>query len=278
MRTAILLAAFVGLSSAHLAARDGSSATATAAAAATIVTNCVKPGTVALTFVRLLLLSVFQADTFVQDDGPYKYLSQILDILENAGAKGTFCVNGYNWGCIYDDLYTTYLERAFDGGHQVASHTWSHPDLNNLPRPQSELPSILPRHIDDALHKILGVIPKYFRPPYGNCNMTVLQILTENNKTALTWNVDTGDSDGNTPAQCETAFDNGMKGKNRAIVLNHETNNDTVNQVLPDMIKKLKAQNYSMVTVADCLGDSQPYLSVDQAAARDWSWTCEEEQ
>jgi hypothetical protein len=75
MRTAILLAAFVGLSSAHLAARDGSSATATAAAAATIVTNCVKPGTVALTFVRFLLLSVFQADTFVQDDGPYKYLS-----------------------------------------------------------------------------------------------------------------------------------------------------------------------------------------------------------
>jgi hypothetical protein len=35
------------------------------------------------------------------------------------------------------------------------------------------------------------------------------------------------------------------------------------------MIEKLQAQSYSIVTVAECLGDSQPYLSVGQAAVRD---------
>jgi hypothetical protein len=55
MHTAVLLAAFVGLSSAHLSARDGSSATATATAVATLITNCATPGCVALTFVSFLL-------------------------------------------------------------------------------------------------------------------------------------------------------------------------------------------------------------------------------
>jgi hypothetical protein len=41
------------------------------------------------------------------------------------------------------------------------------------------------------------------------------------------------------------------------------------NQTLPYIIEKLKAQKYSMVTVAECLGDSQPYPSVGPAAERD---------
>lgn len=41
-------------------------------------------------------------------------------------------VDGRNFGCIYDATSAASLKNAYDHGHQVASHTWSHKDLTTL--------------------------------------------------------------------------------------------------------------------------------------------------
>ncbi len=77
------------------------------------------PGTVALTF----------------DDGPSEYTATVLSLLDKYDAKGTFFICGANnikgqidrvdeWGEV--------LQRMLDGGHQLASHTWSHYDLSKI--------------------------------------------------------------------------------------------------------------------------------------------------
>jgi peptidoglycan/xylan/chitin deacetylase (PgdA/CDA1 family) len=79
-----------------------------------VITSCKVPGTVAMTF----------------DDGPYKFTNQLLDQLKDAGVKATFFVNGHNIGDIYQ--YDWVVKRAYNEGHQIASHTWSHADLTRL--------------------------------------------------------------------------------------------------------------------------------------------------
>lgn len=58
------------------------------------------------------------------DDGPGRYSAAILDTLKAHGAKATFFMNGYNiW------IYASQVQRMVAEGHQVANHTYNHPDL-----------------------------------------------------------------------------------------------------------------------------------------------------
>jgi hypothetical protein len=59
-------------------------------------TTCSRPGLAALTF----------------DDGPYDYENEISDYLHARQIKGTFFVNGYNYGCIYDEANVQRLKRS----------------------------------------------------------------------------------------------------------------------------------------------------------------------
>ncbi|KAF9091968.1 hypothetical protein BGX23_004760 [Mortierella sp. AD031] len=81
---------------------------------ATVVTRCTIPGTIALTF----------------DDGPFLYTNGLLDILHSRAVKATFFFNGNTYGRIED--FAASVKRAYQDGHQVASHTWDHKDLTSL--------------------------------------------------------------------------------------------------------------------------------------------------
>jgi len=71
-----------------------------------VITKCASPGMLALAY----------------DDGPYQYTAALVDILDKAGAKGTFFWTGTLYGCIYKQQAA--VEKAFAGGHQIASHSW----------------------------------------------------------------------------------------------------------------------------------------------------------
>ena len=58
------------------------------------------------------------------DDGPGRYSAAILDTLKAHGVKATFFMNGNNiW------IYASQVQRMVAEGHQVANHTYNHPDL-----------------------------------------------------------------------------------------------------------------------------------------------------
>jgi hypothetical protein len=83
------------------------------AASATIIESCTIKGVAALTF----------------DDGPGEYTGQLLKFLAKEKVKVTFFVNGENAGNILKEPFKSYVKTAYDAGHQIASHTWSHEDL-----------------------------------------------------------------------------------------------------------------------------------------------------
>ncbi|KAG8766285.1 Carbohydrate esterase 4 protein, partial [Serendipita sp. 397] len=101
---------------------------------------------------------------YTWDDGPYTAHADIRTAFNNVGGKTTFFVNGDNWSCIYDQANVDRLRASFQQGHQIASHTWSHRNLATLS--EAEIDYEIQR-LDEAFIKILGVRPKFLRPPYG---------------------------------------------------------------------------------------------------------------
>ncbi|KAF9577601.1 hypothetical protein BGW38_007088, partial [Lunasporangiospora selenospora] len=107
-----------------------------------VYTTCTEPNTFSISF----------------DDGPSEWTPELLDLLKAAGLKVTFFINGNNQACIYDAAVQSTLKRAIKDGHQIASHTWSHPDLTTLSVSAIQTEMI---RLENSIMEVLGVKPRY---------------------------------------------------------------------------------------------------------------------
>lgn len=232
------------------------------AADITVISNCVTPSTVALTF----------------DDGPYIYTTELLATLKTAGVNATFFMNGNNYGCIYDQANVDIVNAVKAAGHQIASHTWSHPDLAKIPIAQVTKEMT---RLDEAFKKVAGVVPKYMRPPFGSGadNAAIKSAIAKVGYTKMVlWDLDPSD------AVVGTKFENEVKQYTNAapppashISLNHDIIESTVKKLVTEEIKILKDKGFtSFVTVGTCLGETEDlwYQFVGAPSVRDATWTC----
>ncbi|KAF9339820.1 Carbohydrate esterase 4 protein [Linnemannia elongata] len=172
--------------------------------------------------------------------------NKLLDILDREQVKATFFVNGNNNGCIYDPAVRAAIRRAYNSGHQIASHTWSHVALTTQTPAQITTQM---RRVEQALLELIGVVPRYMRPPYGD---------------------DADIDDNNTPHKLSDAELARLEQANVTNVVNahpkganhmqlmHDTYQRTVTQLTPWSITYIKGLGYKLVTVAECLGDTDP--------------------
>ncbi|KAF9087968.1 Carbohydrate esterase 4 protein [Mortierella sp. AD031] len=121
------------------------------------------------------------------DDGPGQLTDELLDALEEQNLQVTFFMNGDNWSCIYRPETQRLLKRAYNAQHQIAAHPWSHRDLDALS--DDEIRQEMLR-IEEAFRQILGAVPRYMRPPYGQHGERVRRILEEMGYIIVLWDVD----------------------------------------------------------------------------------------
>lgn len=200
----------------------------------TVITSCTEPNTIALTF----------------DDGPYVNEPTILDALEAAGAKATFFVTGNLYDCIYNNADT--LKAAYDAGHQVASHTWSHTDLASLS--EDEITTEMTK-LETAFANILGVKPTYMRPPNGSTGGSASSAVGALGYRLVTWDIDSGDWNDLSVSESQAAFEQADTSSSH-IALMHETIDSTANELVPWVLEWAASNNLTMVTVAECVGDA----------------------
>ncbi|KAF9570577.1 chitin deacetylase, partial [Mortierella alpina] len=119
------------------------------------VTFCPKTGTWGLTY----------------DDGPSPDSPRLYDELKKHNTKATLFIVGSR-----AISYPEVLKRAYNEGHQIAIHTWSHPSMTGLSNEQivAEL-----KWTEKAIFDIIGVTPLYWRPPYGDVDARVRNIATQ---------------------------------------------------------------------------------------------------
>lgn len=115
---------------------------------------------------------------FTFDDGPHPlYTKQVLDIFRSVNGKATFFMIGQEM-----DSYEVIAREVHAAGHEIANHTYSHPDLTTLKLEEvrAEL-----QQADERIHRLTGKPVQNFRPPYFSVNEDILSLAGEFGYTSI---------------------------------------------------------------------------------------------
>ncbi len=197
-----------------------------------------------IVYVRCEVKQPVVALTF--DDGPHPdFTPRLLDTLKKEGIKATFFMVGR---CVV--TYPDIVKRMVDEGHEVASHSWSHPLLTSLSN--TGLDSQM-RKTHDAIVKACGVAPVLYRPPYGASRLSQRKrIHDEFAYLSILWDVDP--LDWQHPRTAQKVHDRVLAQTTAgSIILCHDIHETTVD-AMPATIRDLKARGLGFMTVSQLIG------------------------
>ena len=201
----------------------------------------------AITFNSVHVDGPYIAMTF--DDGPSATLTpKLLDILAAHHIKATFFVLGEMVA-----EHPEILARAAREGHEIASHSWSHPNLAKMS--QEGVRSQLQR-TDDEIKSAAGKRPTLFRPPYGSITERQKRwIHDEFGYDIILWDVDPLDWRRPGPAVVRNRIL--KETRPGSIVLSHDIHPGTI-EAMPSTFDQLEAKGFKFVTVSELLGMATP--------------------
>lgn len=185
------------------------------------------------------------------DDGPSQAVTTlILDVLKQENVKATFFVLGLNV-----NKYPEIVKRAYDEGHYIANHGYSH----NYKKLYISAQSVLEEYnkTENAIQTAIGN-SKYsshlFRFPggykdgsYTNIKKQAGKLLNNNNISYIDWNVLTGDAQGaNTKEEILANIKKYTKNKGNIVILMHDSSSKILTyETLSEVIKYLKNAGYT---------------------------------
>lgn len=168
-------------------------------------------------------------------------IDNILKILEENNTKITFFMVG-DWIEKYPDA----VKKIFNAGHEIGSHSDTHPHVNNLSY-EENIEEI--EKSNDKIEKITGNRTNLYRTPYGEYNQTVIQSAKDSGYYAIHWSLDTLDYTGLTGNEMWNRIKNVESGD---IILMHNGTEHTADSL--DMIlKNIKEKNLEVVKVSDLI-------------------------
>lgn len=179
------------------------------------------------------------------DDGPSAFTDHLLDELDGFGIPATFFMLGQN-----ARAFPETVRRALAEGHEVESHSYSHPNLKTLSpqRRRAELERT------NEILRALGAEPRLLRPPYGAQDAQLVSLAAELGLRVITWSLDSLDwkrlpeDYTRIPNVRGRAFGTGHL---RGIFLFHDIHKGTVDD-LPRIVSQLRAGGCQrFVTVSD---------------------------
>jgi nucleoside-diphosphate-sugar epimerase/peptidoglycan/xylan/chitin deacetylase (PgdA/CDA1 family) len=175
------------------------------------------------------------------DDGPDPvYTPRMLDIFREHAVKATFFVVG---GAA--EQYPGIVRRMKNEGHEVGSHSYSHPYFNKLSWAGAIREVGMTRWV---LQHILGEECNLFRPPHGKLSFRSLIPAWSAGQQVVMWNVDLKDYRASTGAVEEqldrTSFSSGD------IILYHGVNEPAL-KALPRVIEAARSHGREAVTISN---------------------------
>lgn len=174
---------------------------------------------------------------------------KVLDVLKKHNQKATFFLSG-PWAKRYEDI----VKRIVSEGHEIASHGQEHDNLSQLGK-ESVRNNIQSAH--DILAKVSGTTPKFFRPPNGDYDDTVVLTAKELGYETVIWSVDSVDwKNPGVSYIVERVSKLSFRG---AIILFHASDSAReTHEALPMVLENLKTAGYEVMTLGALLGTGKP--------------------
>lgn len=167
----------------------------------------------------------------------------ILSALRTAGVHSTFFLTG-KWS----EQNPALVRRMAAEGHEIANHTYSHPDLRKLT--DEQIADQLAK-TDEILRRTAGQgVSSYFRPPFGGRDKRVLSAASQAGYSAVYWSLDSWDSfkKGITSREISERVLGRVEGGD--IVLMHCGSAATA-QALPGIIEELRRRGLEPATISE---------------------------
>jgi len=183
------------------------------------------------------------------DDGPLeKYTPEILDILREKSVAAAFFCTGKALHSSRDIAQRIVIE-----GHIIGNHTWGHSDFFDFysaGRMAAEISDTT-----ELIELITGKKPRFFRPPYGVTNPHLSKAVKKLGLVSIGWTFRTFD----------TVIKDRQKIIDRTIcklvdgaILTFHDYNETVVDILPDIIDSIRNLGYTIVPLHRLIGE-KPY-------------------
>lgn len=193
------------------------------------------------------------------DDGPSKKVTiPILDLLKEQDIKATFFVLGSRV-----DLYPEIVKRAYDEGHYIANHGYSH----KYSQIYNSASSVLDEYnkTNQAVKNALGnqeYNTNIFRFPggsvggkYQDIKEEAKELLEQNNIATVDWNALTGDAEGlKTEEELLNRLKETTQNKTSVVILMHDAGDKSYTyNALPKVIEYLKQEGYEFRNFYDII-------------------------
>lgn len=179
---------------------------------------------------------------FTFDDGPNaKYTEEVLAVLEKYDAHATFFIVGEH------SKFTRageVMKKVLNAGHEIASHTYSHPNLTKLTAEQIKDEE---KKTSDRIFELCGVRPTMMRAPGGSYNSDVLAAVSY---PLIGWTVDTLDWKHQDPKQALEYLK--AQVKDGGIILMHDRI-PTSAEIAETLLKWLYDNGYKVVSVSELM-------------------------
>ncbi|KAI1318395.1 chitin deacetylase [Mortierella claussenii] len=200
------------------------------------------------------------------DDGPSVATRDMMQFLNEKKMTATFFIVGSRV-LEYPDI----LKEQVAQGHHIAMHTWSHAGLTTLTNHQivAEI-----RWSEKIIRDVTGLTMKYVRPPYGDTDNRVREILRQMGYTTVIWSKgwDTNDwrmlqnqiqehdiLQGFTSNLANRAtIQSSSGGPGGPITLEHDLTSATI-ALSKKLIPMAEGAGLAPMSLAHCLSDQTPY-------------------
>ena len=194
------------------------------------------------------------------DDGPSTSVTPyILNLLVEQNIKATFFVLGSKVEANPD-----LVKRAYDEGHYIANHGYSHKYSEMYSTAQNVLDEY--NKTNDLIKEAIGnqnYNSLVFRfpggssgGPYNDLKQEAKELLKQNGIASVDWNALTNDAAGaNTKEKIMENFYNTVQNKTSIVILMHDAPDKILTyECLPDIIQYFKDNGYEFKTMYDVIG------------------------
>ncbi|WP_366291797.1 polysaccharide deacetylase family protein [Paenibacillus sp. AN1007] len=184
---------------------------------------------------------------FTFDDGPHPvYTHQVLEILRRAGGHATFFMIGKEM-----EAYPDIAAEVHREGHEIANHTYTHPNLTELTLEEAEKEL---QQAERLIQEVTGSAARSFRPPYFGVNEDILALAAEHGYHSIAA-VNGGAQDWDNPGVEHILKHTRSVVKPGSVLIFHDGYGDRSQTVeaVRVLVEELTAQGYRLVTVSELL-------------------------
>ena len=176
------------------------------------------------------------------------YNPEVIRVLKEQHIDATLFIGGH-WAEMHPQLLQAL---AAEPQFELGNHTYSHPHMHWL-SPERQRQEIL--WTQYRIFALTGVVPRYFRPPYGDIDMALIETVAGLGLVTVEYDVPAGDATLSVSATRIADWVGSRASAGSVVIMHMNQPRSNTAQALPQIASRLRARGLRLCKVSETLGE-----------------------